>query len=103
MRLGGPIFSESRDPEEIARAHAAEGYRAAYWPGWLTAQESDAVREFERVFARHDLVVAEVGAWGHLIHPDPEVARKNRERAAERLALAEAIGARCCVDYTGTY
>ena len=36
MRLGAPIFLDSRDPEAFARAHRAEGYRAAYCPGWLT-------------------------------------------------------------------
>lgn len=103
MRLGGPVFVESRDPEEIARAHRTEGYRAAYWPGWLSLDAPDQVRAFEQACVRHDVVIAEVGAWGHILHPDPEVARKNRERVVDRLALADAIGARCCVDYTGSY
>jgi sugar phosphate isomerase/epimerase len=103
MRLGGPVFLESRDPEELARAHRAEGYRAAYCPHWLAAGDSAGIAAARDAFARHDVVIAEVGAWGHLIHPDPAVARPNRERAAERLALADEVGARCCVDYTGSY
>jgi sugar phosphate isomerase/epimerase len=103
MRLGGPIFTPSRDPEEIAQAHREEGYRAAYCPGWLTIDQSDTLRELRDAFVRHDVVMAEVGAWGNLIHPDGAERRKNQERAIERLALADAVEARCCVDYTGTY
>jgi sugar phosphate isomerase/epimerase len=103
MRLGGPVFIQSRDPEEIARAHRAEGYRAAYCPGWLTADDPDAVRGLLDAFRRHDVVPAEVGAWGNIIHPDAAERKKNVDRAVERLALAEVTGARCCVDYTGTY
>jgi sugar phosphate isomerase/epimerase len=103
MRLGGPVFVRSRDPEEIARAHRAEGYRAAYCPGWLSADDADAIRGLQAAFSRHDIVLAEVGAWGNLLHPDPGERKKNQDRAIERLALADAAGARCCVDYTGTY
>lgn len=103
MRLGAPTFVETRDPDELARAHREQGYRAAYCPAWLTAADTGGVRAMREAFARHDVVVAEVGAWGHVLHPDPEVARRNRERVVERLALADEIGARCCVDYTGTY
>jgi sugar phosphate isomerase/epimerase len=103
MRLGGPVFLESRDPEEIARAHRAEGYRAAYCPAWLMAGDTDAIHAVQQAFERHDVVLAEVGAWGHILHPDPAVAAKNEARVIERLALADAVGARCCVDYTGSY
>src|SRR4051812_15335285 len=103
MRLGGPVFLDSRDPEELARAHRAEGYRAAYCPGWLSADDAAPVRAFQQACARHDVIVAEVGAWGNLIGTDSEALRRHRERAVDRLALAEAVGARCCVDYTGTY
>lgn len=103
MRLGGPIFIQSRDPEEIARAHRAEGYRAAYCPGWLMAKDTDDIRAMRAAFDRHDVLIAEVGAWGHIIHPDAGTAQRNRTRAIERLALADEIGARCAVDYTGSY
>ena len=32
LRLGGPIFSSTDDPEEMARVHRQLGYRAAYCP-----------------------------------------------------------------------
>ncbi len=33
VRLGGPVFARTDDPEELARAHVKQGYRAAYCPG----------------------------------------------------------------------
>jgi sugar phosphate isomerase/epimerase len=103
FRLGGPAFVETRDPEVLAEAHMREGYRAAYCPGWLSADDTVSIRDLRETYARHDLVIAEVGAWGNIIHPDPVERRRNRDRAVERLAVAEEAGARCCVDYTGTY
>lgn len=32
VRLGGPIFLKSEDPEELAREHRRLGYSAAYCP-----------------------------------------------------------------------
>ena len=34
IRLGGPVFSAPKDPEELALAHRKLGYRAAYCPAW---------------------------------------------------------------------
>lgn len=103
MRLGAPVFTQTRDPDELARAHRAAGYRAAYCPGWLALDDEPTTCALQRAFAAHDVVVAEVGAWGNIIHPDAGERKKNQDRAVDRLALADAIGARCCVDYTGTY
>ena len=103
MRLGAPVFLKTEDPAELARAHRAEGYRAAYCPRWLTLDAPDRIREAEAAFAREDVVIAEVGAWGNLIGPDVEKRQRNLDLAQERLALADAVGARCCVDYAGTF
>jgi sugar phosphate isomerase/epimerase len=103
MRLGAPVFTDSRDPDEIAAAHSAAGYRAAYCPHWLSVGDESSIRAIQHAFAARDLVIAEVGAWGHIIHPEEEVRRKNLEQVIRKLALAEAVGARCCVDYTGSY
>ena len=32
VRLGGPIFTDTNDPAEMARAHRRLGYNAAYCP-----------------------------------------------------------------------
>jgi sugar phosphate isomerase/epimerase len=102
MRLGGPIFLKSDDPRELAREHRKLGYSAAYCPQ-AKADDSARVREIERAFAAENVVIAEVGAWVNMLDPDSEKRNKNLRYVIERLALAEAVGARCCADIAGSY
>src|SRR5437660_127086 len=60
LRLGGPAFANAKDPEELALAHRKLGYRAAYCPD-LPLDDSARIRAYADAFARHDVVVAEVG------------------------------------------
>ncbi len=102
MRLGGPVFINSDDPGELAREHRRLGYRAAYVPK-VELQDKDRIKAIVREFAAQDVVIAEVGAWVNMLDPDPEKRRKNLSYVEQRLALAEEIGARCCVDIAGSY
>lgn len=102
IRLGGPIFIKSDDPEELARAHRAKGYRAAYCPK-VPLDERQRLEDLERAFARNDVAIAEVGRWVNLLDSDPEKRRQNLATVTEGLALAEAVGARCCVDIAGSF
>jgi sugar phosphate isomerase/epimerase len=102
LRLGGPSFAGAEDPEALALAHRKLGYRAAYCPG-VTLKDTDRIRALTDAFAKHDVVIAEVGRWLNLMDADPEKRRKNLETVTEGLALAEAIGARCCVDIAGSF
>jgi len=102
VRLGGPHFSNTQDPEELAKVHRQLGYRAAYCPS-IPLKDSERIRAFERAFAKHGVVMAEVGRWVNLLDADPEKRRKNLETVIDGLALAEAIGALCCVDIAGSY
>jgi sugar phosphate isomerase/epimerase len=102
LRLGGPIFEKSDDPEVLARAHRAKGYRAAYCPK-LSVADADRIKETERAFARNDVAIAEVGRWVNLLDADPDKRRQNLATVTDGLALADAIGARCCVDIAGSF
>ncbi len=102
IRLGGPAFTNTDDPEALALAHRKLGYRAAYCPN-VSLSESDKVRGFSEAFAKQDVVIAEVGRWCNLLDPDPEKRRKNLENVTDGLALAEALDARCCVDIAGSF
>src|SRR5262245_30912958 len=53
--------------------------------------------------AAHDVVIAEVGAWRNLLDPDAAKRRENVAYVTARLALAEALGARTCVDIAGSF
>lgn len=102
IRLGGPIFANTSDPEELALAHRKLGYRAAYCPG-VNLNDSARIRALADAFAKHDVVISEVGRWCNLLDPNTEAQRKNLQTVTEGLALAEAIGALCCVDIAGSY
>jgi sugar phosphate isomerase/epimerase len=102
IRLGAPAFAKIEDPEALALAHRKLGYRAAYCPG-VALKDTDRIRALSEAFAKQDVVIAEVGRWCNLLDADPEKRRKNLEAVTEGLALAEAIGARCCVDIAGSF
>ena len=104
IRLGGHgVQLEGNDPVDWARAHKTFGYTAAYCPDGLSVQDLDRVHEVRDAFAREDVMIAEVGAWGNMVSPDPERRARQREFVCERLALADEVGALCCVNYIGTF
>ena len=103
VRLGGPIFFKSDDPAELAREHRRLGYSAAYCPASVTARDTDRVRAIEKAFAAENVVIAEVGAWKNMLDPDDQKRKDNLQYVVDRMALAEAVGARCCVDIAGSY
>jgi sugar phosphate isomerase/epimerase len=102
LRLGGPIFVKSDDPAVLAEAHRALGYRAAYAPD-VSLTDKVKINRVIREFAARDVVISEVGAWVNMMDPDPVARRKNMAYVQERLALANELGARCCVDIAGSY
>jgi len=102
VRLGGPIYLKSDDPVELAREHRRLGYSAAYCPA-VTTGEKEKVRAIRDAFAAANVVIAEVGAWKNMLDPDAAVRKANLEYVTDRLALADAVGARCCVDIAGSY
>ena len=101
MRLGGPIFTAVIGSEDWVRAVQAQGYRAAYCPVGTDADE-DMVRAYAAAAERADIVIAEVGAWSNPISPDTETRRRAIRHCQARLALADRIGARCCVNIAGS-
>jgi sugar phosphate isomerase/epimerase len=102
IRLGGPIFLKSDDPDELAREYRRLGYSAAYCPA-ASHTDTARIRAIESAFAKHDVVIAEVGAWVNLLDPVPEKRAKNLQYVTDRCALADQVGARCCVDIAGSF
>jgi len=103
IRLGGPIFVKSDDPAVLAREHRRLGYSAAYCPEMATLSDAKLLNEINRAFATENVLIAEVGAWKNLLDPDPVKRRENLEYVIQRCALADAVGALCCVDIAGSY
>ena len=102
LRLGGPIFVKSDDPAVLAEAHIALGYRAAYAPA-VKLTDRAGIESIIKEFAARDVVISEVGAWANILDPDLEKRRKNVAYVQERLALADELGALCCVDIAGSF
>jgi sugar phosphate isomerase/epimerase len=69
----------------------------------MKVTDSDLIRETVKAFSERDVVIAEVGAWVNMLDPDPEKRAKNLSFVREKLALAEELGARCCVDIAGSF
>jgi len=103
IRLGGPIFLQSKEPAALAREHRRLGYSAAYCPEMATLADPKLLAEIQRAFAAENVLIAEVGAWKNLLDPDPGKRRENLAYVTQRCALADAIGALCCVDIAGSY
>jgi sugar phosphate isomerase/epimerase len=102
MRLGGPVHEKFDTPEEWIQAVIALGYRAAYCPLGPDASEEQ-VKAYKAAAEKADIMIAEVGAWvNNPISPDQEERKAGRENCKKALALADAIGARVCVNVAGS-
>ena len=102
IRLGGPVFLKSADPAELAREHRRVGYSAAYCPD-VKVGDAEHIKAIREAFAKENVVIAEVGAWKNMLDPDAAKRHDNLAYVIERCALAEEVGARCCVDIAGSY
>jgi sugar phosphate isomerase/epimerase len=101
LRLGGPIFEKYQDPDGWVQAVKRLGYSAAYCP--VGADASDGVVKAYAIAAeRADIVIAEVGAWSNPVSPDEKMRRAALAKCRSQLALADRIGARCCVNISGS-
>jgi sugar phosphate isomerase/epimerase len=102
IRLGGPIYVKTEDPVELVQAHRRLGYGAAYCPG-VSLNDGARIRAIAEAFASADVVIAEVGRWVNLMEADSVKRAANLQTVTEGLALADEVGALCCVDIAGSY
>jgi sugar phosphate isomerase/epimerase len=100
VRLGGPVPGNFSDPAQWAIAVKTLRYSAAYSPVQVGAS-SDLVRAFREEAKKSDILIAEVGIWNNLLDPDSSIREENLKKNIESLALADELGARCCVNISG--
>ena len=98
LRLGAPVGA--RDPESWIAELQRRGFRAAYCPVGADASD-DVVNAYAEAARKADIVIAEVGAWSNPMSPNEEQRLAAQKRCREQLALAERIGANCCVNISG--
>lgn len=101
MRLGGPIFDAYDSPEAWVAAVQRQGYRAAYCPVAYNAG-ADVIEAYEKAAVAADIVIAEVGAWSNPLSPEDDKRNEAIAFCEAQLALADEIGARCCVNIAGS-
>jgi sugar phosphate isomerase/epimerase len=101
LRLGGPLFEKYDGPDAWVRALKKLGYRAAYCPVGAKASD-DVVRAYADAAKKADIIIAEVGAWSNPISPDEKTRNDARAKCRTQLALADRIGANCCVNIAGS-
>lgn len=99
VRLGAPV--ESQSPESWISALKAAGYRAAYCP-FDASTDRETIRAYMQLAEDADIVISEVGAWSNPINTDDQKRQDAIEKCQRQLALAEEIGARCCVNISGS-
>ncbi len=101
MRLGAPVFGEVGSADQWVAALKAKGYSATFFPIDMSAGEAT-VKEYVRAAESAGIVIAEVGAWSNPISPNEDTRRTALAQCIRQLALAELVGARCCVNIAGS-
>jgi sugar phosphate isomerase/epimerase len=99
--LGGPVFGDFKDPQEWIKAVKAEGYSAAYCPVPV-GTDSAIVKAFEKAAKDANIVISEVGAWSNPISKNEKERKEAIKKCKDSLALADLIGAGCCVNISGS-
>ncbi|MDF2906351.1 MAG: hypothetical protein K0R34_1672 [Herbinix sp.] len=100
MRVGGDIKKSYQNPEDWVKLVKEYRYSAVITPisHDTSKEERHAYREAARL---NDIVIGEVGIWRNTMSTNPEEAKSNIEYSKHRLALAEELGANCCVNIVG--
>jgi sugar phosphate isomerase/epimerase len=101
IHLGGPIFEKYKDPEGWVAALKKLGYSAAYCPVGVKASDAE-VKAYEDAARKAGIIIAETGAWSNPISPKAEERKAALEKCRQQLTLADRIGARCCVNISGS-
>jgi sugar phosphate isomerase/epimerase len=101
VRLGGPVFGEFKDPQVWIKAIKDKGYSAAYCPVPAGTDEST-IKAFEKAAKDANILISEVGAWSNPISKNEKERNDAIKKCKESLALAELIGAGCCVNISGS-
>jgi sugar phosphate isomerase/epimerase len=95
------VSGDTSSPEAWVAAVRQQGYRAAYCP--LDSKASaETVQAYAAAAHAADIVIAEVGAWSNPLSTDAETRRAAIAHCQMQLALADRIGARCCVNIAGS-
>lgn len=100
MRLGGSIPKPYQDAESWVRDVQALGFSACTCPITHEAAK-DEIDRLKTAARKADITLAEVGVWRNTLAPDEQERKANIAFAKAQLALAQELGAECCVNISG--
>lgn len=89
------------DPDAYIAECRRMGFRAATCPDHRLGSTDD-LRAIRQAFAAADITIAEVGGWANCLDPRPEARREALATTAEALAVADELGAVCCITVAGS-
>lgn len=101
MLIGISTGLQHESPTQWAQQMVELGCGSVVFPIDYTASDKTIFSYVEAAKA-YQLVIAEVGIWRNPLATDPVLRKEARERSVGQLQLAEAIGAKCCVNIAGT-
>lgn len=101
MRIGGGIEKPYSNPQEWYKLVEQLGYRAVLAPFDYTIGDAEKLAYLECI-REHDLIVGEIGVWKNTLSPDKDECKAAMDYAKHQLALADEIGANCCVNIAGS-
>ena len=100
MRIGGSVMKPYSTPEEWLAVQRELTASCVIFP-----VDADAPVEVQDAYLKcirdNGLIIGEVGVWRNVLDADPEKKEANIQYAIRQLALAERIGANCCVNIAG--
>ena len=102
MRLGLSSPLSHQSPTDWARQMKTLGCESVVFPLDYTRKEND-IADYADAAAAEGLTIAEVGIWRNVLAVNPAEREAARAHALGQLRLAEQLGARCCVNISGTF
>ena len=102
MRLGTSSPLSHTSPQDWAARQIALGCRAVVFPVQSTEPE-EKILAYKKAADEAGLLIAEVGVWRNALAADPDERRRNMDYCVSQLRLADAVGARCCVNVAGAF
>jgi sugar phosphate isomerase/epimerase len=101
MRIGGEIKKPYQSPAEWLLRVRESNYSAVLAPIGHDASYEDK-KAYKDCARENNILIGEVGVWRNPISPNETDAKINIEYCKERLALADELGANCCVNIVGS-
>ena len=102
MRLGVGLHLQTDDPEIIACSYSELGYAAAICPQ-VNLDQPERIQAIQDAFSRYDVLLAEMGVWNNMLHPDPAIRDEMVQKNIDVLATADEVGVLCCVNIAGSF